>query len=279
MIFALILFCFLVPRALSQLSLEFNTTSYHPGPGETTTIQVSNFPVVWWAPNNTSPPSILLTQAWVVSPLSSRPGYRPTRIRVDFDKCHLGTSNKLVIFPFSYPSFQINITDQFQNLPSYIGAVNTESFNASNMTSLVVNGSEAFIAFKVCFFVFFPFSRHRCTFFPLILNKQCCISATVDANGNIAVSQENITCRMNVTSLPGEEMIPSLRLLFGIIMVFAIPGIAVTMALCFIRPTGDEKRRDAGFQKRSGKWQHACFWPSFLTALIIFIVAFLAKMY
>jgi hypothetical protein len=231
---------------------------YTPAESTEVVIDLVDFPVVWWAPNQTTdPPSALLTGSWVVAPRSLRNGFRPAQMQLTFEDCDLGTSNKIVVFPLAFPSFGINLTDPLQVVPSYAVAIRPESFNTSsgNSTTVVMNCGEVFIAFK------------------------CCVALGVTMTGDVIVDQYNTTCRIRVRALAEREMIPSLRLLVGLAVVLVVPGLAVTLAFCLIRPGRDEKRRDVGFQKRSGKWQCGFFWISFPAAFIVFVVAFLVKMY
>lgn len=112
--FVFSVFAALSAVACGQLTLEINRTTYT---GTSETITLDNFPVVWWAPSNTTPATELLMAGWVFSPLPPSQGHRYTRMRVNFTDCNLGPSNKLLVFPSEYPTIAINLTSQTQAIP------------------------------------------------------------------------------------------------------------------------------------------------------------------
>ena len=245
----------------SNLTLEYNYTYFHD---RVSHLVLKNESIMYWKPNQTNDPATqLMTNAYIFEPDTNSTGYRFSTIGVTFlGDCKLSLSAGgdypviFLMYPFSYATVSPEFGAEFQDLPSFCQEVTHQSFNNSNIYEKNFSSGELFIGFRGI---------------AKVMKK---------ADGSYFVRQTNVSsCTIIVQAYGPLEMVPSLTLFYGILVLILVPALLTIIAhfVMLVCQRNAPEKSEAGFKRVTCECR--LFWVTWVGAFALFIGVVLVPMY
>lgn len=179
-------------------------------------------------------------------------GYQPKTAEVRFSRCNLG-QNQMILYdnPASTDTDNIDLSKPLSESPENAHLITQDILGESN---------ESYYSVTV--------KPGQCL---LVLSYYA--SFGVDKENNLVISlKDSVTCNVKFVGSEETQVVGSLFMFIGTLIIIILPGLLVVIFGLFIKPREDESKTSVGYQKRLRSSTTCMYIMAFILCFLAFCV-------